>query len=97
MSDSASRFVTTDAPVERRPVSETEPQTHGYVGMWVTDNGDIRHELLDNGRYDEARGDRESAYQGRYRSTGTSSATGTTPASTLTAASPTTRHFTTPE
>ena len=26
----------------------------------------IRHQLLPNGRYDEARGTRESAYQGRY-------------------------------
>jgi hypothetical protein len=39
---------------------------HPYVGMWVTKDGYIRHELLPNGRYDEARGKRESAYQGRY-------------------------------
>lgn len=39
---------------------------HPYVGMWVTLDGRIRHELLPNGRYDEARGDRKSAYQGRY-------------------------------
>ncbi|WP_185985594.1 Atu4866 domain-containing protein [Aureimonas mangrovi] len=39
---------------------------HPYVGMWVTDDNRIRHELLPNGRYDEARGTRESAYQGRY-------------------------------
>jgi hypothetical protein len=37
-----------------------------YVGMWVTKDGYIRHELLPNGRYDEARGNRKSAYQGRY-------------------------------
>ncbi|RFA26389.1 hypothetical protein CAI21_17010 [Alkalilimnicola ehrlichii] len=43
---------------------------HPYVGMWVTDDGYIRHELLPNNRYDEARGERESAYQGRYRVTG---------------------------
>src|SRR5690554_5088939 len=43
---------------------------HPYVGMWVTDDGHIRHELLSNNRYDEARGERESAYQGRYRVTG---------------------------
>tara|TARA_R110002020_G_scaffold47707_16_gene135857 strand:- start:2224 stop:2553 length:330 start_codon:yes stop_codon:yes gene_type:complete len=41
-------------------------QDHPYVGMWVTQDGRIRHELLANGRYDEARGSRESAYQGRY-------------------------------
>jgi hypothetical protein len=39
---------------------------HPYVGMWVTLDGRIRHELLPNGRYDEARGNRRSAYQGRY-------------------------------
>lgn len=43
---------------------------HPYVGMWVTADGNIRHELLPNGRYDEARGRRESAYQGRYEVTG---------------------------
>lgn len=43
---------------------------HDYVGMWVTADGHVRHELLPNGRYDEARGDRESAYQGRYQITG---------------------------
>lgn len=43
---------------------------HPYVGMWQTADGYIRHELLPNGRYDEARGTRESAYQGRYEVTG---------------------------
>jgi hypothetical protein len=37
-----------------------------YVGKWVTQDGDNRHELLRNGRYDEARGNQKSAYQGRY-------------------------------
>ncbi|WGF90289.1 Atu4866 domain-containing protein [Marinivivus vitaminiproducens] len=45
-------------------------QTHPYVGMWITADGRVRHELLPNGRYDEARGNRESAYQGRYEVTG---------------------------
>jgi hypothetical protein len=45
---------------------EKEMTRHSYVGMWVTDGGHIRHELLPNGRYDEARGTRASAYQGRY-------------------------------
>jgi hypothetical protein len=44
---------------------QTTP-THPYVGMWVTGDGHIRQELLPNGRYDEARGKRKSAYQGRY-------------------------------
>jgi hypothetical protein len=43
---------------------------HPYVGMWVTADGHIRHELLPNGRYVEARGTREGAYHGRYEVTG---------------------------
>ena len=45
--------------------------SHPYVGLWVTDDGHVRHELLPNNRYDEARGRRESAYRGRYEVTGT--------------------------
>ena len=45
-------------------------QNHPYVGMWVTADNHVRHELLPNGRYDEARGSRESAYRGRYKVTG---------------------------
>jgi hypothetical protein len=41
-----------------------------YVGMWVTADGHIRHQLLPGGRYDEARGSRKSAYRGRYVLTG---------------------------
>jgi hypothetical protein len=41
-----------------------------YVGMWVTADGYIRHELRPDGRYDEARGSRASAYRGRYAITG---------------------------
>ena len=43
---------------------------HAYLGMWVTEDGRIRHELLPNGRYVEARGSRERAYEGRYEVTG---------------------------
>jgi hypothetical protein len=51
---------------------ETELQAnHPYTGLWVTENGHIRHELLPNGRYVEARGTRERAYEGRYEVTGT--------------------------
>ncbi|GAP96814.1 Atu4866 domain-containing protein [Leptolyngbya sp. NIES-2104] len=50
--------------------TEASQPTNPYVGMWVTKDGYIRHELLPNNRYDEARGDRESAYQGRYELTG---------------------------
>lgn len=45
-------------------------QSRRYVGLWVTADGIIRHQLLANGRYDEARGTRESAYRGRYEVTG---------------------------
>lgn len=48
-----------------------QQQPHPYVGMWVTADGRIRHNLLPNNRYDEARGTRESAYQGRYEVQGT--------------------------
>lgn len=44
---------------------------HPYVGLWVTQDRHIRHELLPNGRYVEARGMRERAYEGRYEVTGT--------------------------
>jgi len=47
------------------------PADHPYLGMWVTADGRIRQELLPSGRYDEARGERESAYTGRYEVRGT--------------------------
>ncbi|WP_246175534.1 Atu4866 domain-containing protein [Bradyrhizobium paxllaeri] len=61
----ASSEVSTGSKTEERSMGNEMAQ-HAYVGMWVTDDGRIRHELLPNGRYDEARGSRESAYQGRY-------------------------------
>lgn len=45
-------------------------ETKEYLGMWVTADGRIRHELLPGNRYDEARGNRKSAYQGSYKVTG---------------------------
>lgn len=57
-----------------QPVTAEEtkmPANHPYVGLWVTEDGYIRHELLPNGRYVEARGTRERAYEGRYEVTGT--------------------------
>lgn len=47
---------------ERSKAMASQP----YVGMWMTADGNVRHELLPNGRYVEARGTREKAYQGRY-------------------------------
>ena len=49
----------------------SDPTTHPYVGRWVTADDRVRHELLSNGRYDEARGACESAYRSRYEVTGT--------------------------
>ncbi|WP_307787122.1 Atu4866 domain-containing protein [Mycolicibacterium mengxianglii] len=51
---------------EPPPEREQAQVDHPYVGMWVTGDGHIRQELLPNGRYDEARGERMSAYTGRY-------------------------------
>jgi hypothetical protein len=48
-----------------------ETRSHPYVGIWVTADGYVRHNLLPGNRYDEARGTRESAYRGRYEVTGT--------------------------
>jgi hypothetical protein len=45
----------------------SSPSAHvDVVGMWVTADGSIRQELLPDGRYDEDRGTRQSAYTGRY-------------------------------
>ncbi|QKG18705.1 hypothetical protein ACTIVE_0339 [Actinomadura verrucosospora] len=65
----------------RRLVNVNETEKHAenriadegdldVVGMWVTADGHIRQELLPDGRYDEARGERQSAYTGRYTVTG---------------------------
>ncbi|MBY3037543.1 Atu4866 domain-containing protein [Rhizobium laguerreae] len=59
-----------DRETQQQQTSENRMQQHPYVGMWMTDDGRVRHELLPNGRYDEARGSRESAYRGRYEVTG---------------------------
>jgi hypothetical protein len=50
---------------DRKSAAQPAPN-HSYAGMWITVDGTIRHNLLPNGRYVEARGDRENAYQGRY-------------------------------
>lgn len=58
------------AQADSRAATEPAMANHPYVGMWVTEDGYIRHELLPENRYDEARGDRASAYRGRYEVTG---------------------------
>ena len=47
----------------------TIEETKEYIGMWVTEDGNIRHELRPNNRYDEARGNKKSAYRGNYHIT----------------------------
>lgn len=58
------------AKAENSMNNQAQAQRHPYLGMWVTGDGRIRQELLPDGRYDEARGNRKSAYQGRYVVTG---------------------------
>ncbi|PPU56532.1 hypothetical protein XdyCFBP7245_08895 [Xanthomonas dyei] len=66
LADTARHAAATPSPLHR----DTPMQQHSYVGMWVTRDGQIRQALLANGRYDEARHARQSAYQGRYEVTG---------------------------
>jgi hypothetical protein len=52
--------------VKANTTEMADRKSHPYIGMWVTGDGHVRQELLPDGRYDEARGQRKSAYQGRY-------------------------------
>ena len=54
--------------MRKRNESEMEVgmTAQAYSGLWVTADGQIRHELLPSGRYVEARGERERAYEGQY-------------------------------
>ncbi|HVJ34945.1 MAG TPA: Atu4866 domain-containing protein [Terriglobia bacterium] len=58
-------------PLRNEQISERNMQQPSYIGLWVTDDGYVRHQLLPEGRYDEARGSQESAYRGRYQIFGT--------------------------
>ncbi|MBP1302537.1 SDR family NAD(P)-dependent oxidoreductase [Curtobacterium sp. 1310] len=49
---------------------DTPTTPHPYLGLWVTEDGRVRHELRTGGRYVEARGDREAAYTGGYEVAG---------------------------
>ena len=65
--NNAVRILATTALLAQSPdVVRANIADHPYVGMWVTEDGFIRHELLANDRYVEARGTRERAYEGRY-------------------------------
>ena len=52
-------------------VSEMTKTARDYIGLWVTEDHNIRQALLPNGRYIEARGHLEAAYQGNYQIVGT--------------------------
>ena len=68
----ATLIAATTLSIHPSEAQETNLQpNHPYVGMWVTDDNRVRHELLPNGRYVEARGERERAYEGRYEVEGT--------------------------
>ncbi|RXT57744.1 hypothetical protein B6S44_02940 [Bosea sp. Tri-44] len=59
-----------EGPTRMMIAKAAAAESHPYVGMWVTADNHVRHNLLPNDRYDEARGNRESAYRGRYEVTG---------------------------
>lgn len=68
----ATLITATTLSIQPTEAQETNLQAnHPYVGMWVTDDNRVRHELLPNGRDVEARGARERAYEGRYEVEGT--------------------------
>ena len=60
------------ASVSGAPAAPTSPGADeaAVIGMWMTADGEIRQELLVGGRYEEARGERERAYTGRYSVSG---------------------------
>jgi hypothetical protein len=45
---------------------EPDMMKHDYTGLWVTADSQVRQALLPNGRYIEARGHLDAAYQGVY-------------------------------
>lgn len=51
-------------------MNKTIEETAEYICIWVTKDGHVRHQLLPNNRYDEARGIHRSAYQGDFVITG---------------------------
>ena len=62
----AERVAATATAQAPGPSDHDDPARHPHLGMWVSADGQIRHELLPDGRYDEQRGTRRSAYRGRY-------------------------------
>lgn len=56
--------------LEAQDGEENAVSEQRYIGMWVTADGHIRHELKPGGRYEEQRGARKAAYAGNYQITG---------------------------
>lgn len=54
-----------NAPADTSSQLESDAE-HDYVGMWIDDTGFLHQELTLDGRYDETRGGRPHAYEGRY-------------------------------
>jgi hypothetical protein len=63
---SASAADAQTTPAQAIDMTRTDLSEADLAGMWVTENGHIRLELLAGGRYDEARGAKRSAYTGRW-------------------------------
>lgn len=51
---------------EAPPIKPGSVDVHPYLGMWVDEDDFIRQQLMPDGRYEEARGDRLKAYAGAY-------------------------------
>ncbi|MGO4126209.1 Atu4866 domain-containing protein [Inquilinus sp. YAF38] len=66
LSASAAAAQSQTIPTQAIDMTRTDLSETDLVGMWVTENGHIRLELLAGGRYDEARGAKRSAYTGRW-------------------------------
>ncbi|MBP2562153.1 hypothetical protein J2857_004944 [Neorhizobium galegae] len=72
MRQALAALITATLSIQPAEAQEANLQpNHPYAGMWITDDNRVRHELLPSGRYVEARGQRERAYEGRYQVNGT--------------------------
>lgn len=48
------------------PAARQRPADSPYVGRWIDESGFLHQELTPDGRYDETRGGRPHAYQGKF-------------------------------
>lgn len=54
------------SPIASQAEETRMTANHPYLGTWITEDGHVRQQLKPDGRYAEARGTRENAYEGRY-------------------------------